>query len=71
MTCVALIPVAVHRYRGRGRLGETGASGSIAYFVRASRRLHYWLINHAVLGPIVLAWREYRATFTACGGSRA
>jgi len=32
-----------------------------ACFARASRRLHHWLLNHAVLGPIVLEWREHRA----------
>jgi hypothetical protein len=30
-------------------------------FARASRRLHHWLLNHAVFGPIVLEWREHRA----------
>lgn len=32
-----------------------------ACFARASRRLHHWLLNHAVFGPIVLEWREHRA----------
>ncbi|MHB9100196.1 MAG: YbaN family protein [Sulfuricella sp.] len=32
-----------------------------ACFARASRRLHHWLLNHAVLGPIVPEWREHRA----------
>lgn len=32
-----------------------------ASFSRASRRLHRWLLNHAVFGPIVLEWREHRA----------
>lgn len=32
-----------------------------ACFSRASRRLHRWLLNHAVFGPIVLEWREHRA----------
>jgi len=30
-------------------------------FARASRRMHHWLLNHTVLGPIVLEWREHRA----------
>jgi uncharacterized membrane protein YbaN (DUF454 family) len=32
-----------------------------ACFARASRRLHHWLLNHVVLGPVVLEWREHRA----------
>lgn len=32
-----------------------------ACFARASRRLHHWLLNHAVLGPIVMEWRAHRA----------
>lgn len=34
---------------------------SAACFARASRRLHHWLLNHNVLGPVVLEWREHRA----------
>jgi len=30
-------------------------------FARASRRMHHWLLNHTVFGPIVLEWREHRA----------
>lgn len=30
-------------------------------FARASSRMHHWLLNHSVLGPIVLEWREHRA----------
>jgi hypothetical protein len=34
---------------------------SAACFARASRRMHHWLLNHNVLGPVVLEWREHRA----------
>lgn len=30
-------------------------------FARASSRMHHWLLNHTVLGPIVLEWLEHRA----------
>lgn len=32
-----------------------------ACFARASRRLDAWLHNHALLGPVIAAWREHRA----------
>jgi uncharacterized protein len=41
-------------------------------FSKSSERLHYWLINHRVLGPPIIAWRDGgvigpRAKFMACG----
>ena len=30
-----------------------------ACFARASSRIYHWLLNHAVLGPIILEWRRY------------
>lgn len=32
-----------------------------ACFARASSRIYHWLLNHAVLGPIILEWRRYRS----------
>lgn len=32
-----------------------------ACFARASRRMHHWLLNHAVFGAIVLEWRQHHA----------
>ncbi len=32
-----------------------------ALFARSSRRVYNWLLNHPVLGPIILEWREHRA----------
>lgn len=32
-----------------------------ACFARASRRLHGWLLGHALFGPIILEWRCHRA----------
>lgn len=32
-----------------------------ACFARASHRLDAWLHHHALLGPVIAAWREHRA----------
>lgn len=32
-----------------------------ACFARASSRVYNWLLNHSVLGPIVLEWRRHRS----------
>lgn len=32
-----------------------------ALFARSSSRVYNWLLNHSVLGPIILEWREHRA----------
>jgi uncharacterized membrane protein YbaN (DUF454 family) len=32
-----------------------------ACFARGSQRLHDWLLEHAVAGPIVREWREHRS----------
>lgn len=32
-----------------------------ALFARSSCRIYNWLLNHSVLGPIILEWREHRA----------
>jgi len=30
-------------------------------FMKSSRRLHDWLINHRIFGPIILDWRKHGA----------
>ncbi len=30
-------------------------------FMKSSRRLHDWLVNHRVFGPIIVDWREHGA----------
>lgn len=32
-----------------------------ACFARASSRVYNWLLNHSILGPIVLEWRRHRS----------
>lgn len=32
-----------------------------ACFARASRRMHHWMLNHAVFGAIILEWRQHHA----------
>lgn len=32
-----------------------------ACFARASSRVYNWLLNHRVLGPIILEWRHHRS----------
>jgi uncharacterized membrane protein YbaN (DUF454 family) len=32
-----------------------------ACFVRSSDRLHHWLMNHRVYGPVIRGYREHRA----------
>lgn len=32
-----------------------------ACFVRSSGRLHHWLMNHRVYGPVIRGYREHRA----------
>ncbi len=32
-----------------------------ACFARASTRIYNWLLNHSLLGPIVLEWRRHRS----------
>lgn len=32
-----------------------------ALFARSSSRVYNWLLNHALLGPIILEWREHRS----------
>lgn len=32
-----------------------------ACFARASTRIYNWLLNHALLGPVILEWRRHRA----------
>jgi len=32
-----------------------------ACFARASSRVYNWLLNHSVLGPVVLEWRRHRS----------
>ena len=34
------------------------------FFSRGSRRMHDWLINHAIFGPPIRVWRENRAVST-------
>jgi uncharacterized membrane protein YbaN (DUF454 family) len=30
-------------------------------FMKSSQRLHDWLVNHRVFGPMIVDWREYGA----------
>lgn len=32
-----------------------------ACFARASTRIYNWLLNHALLGPVILEWRRHQA----------
>lgn len=32
-----------------------------ACYARASSRIYHWLLNHGVLGPIILEWRRHRS----------
>ena len=32
-----------------------------ACFARASTRIYNWLLNHAVLGPVILEWRRHQS----------
>jgi uncharacterized membrane protein YbaN (DUF454 family) len=32
-----------------------------ALFARSSSRVYNWLLNHSLLGPIILEWREHRS----------
>lgn len=32
-----------------------------ALFARSSSRVYNWLLNHSLLGPVILEWREHRS----------
>lgn len=32
-----------------------------ACFARSSRRFYNWLLNHQVMGPLIIEWRTYRS----------